>query len=600
MVGRTLPGLARAVILLAGLGLSACSGGGGGSDSPAPLPPPPSPPSQPGPSGEGTFETEAETARFLTQATFGPTSAEINALTGTSASAWFRREVSKRASHNLQYVLEYTMSERGRTSNGVNVSYEGNQSPTFSFWVNAIEADDQLRQRMAFALSEILVISHIESVELFDEPVSVADYQDILIDNAFGNFRELLEDVTYSPAMAEWLTYLRNKKADERTGRMPDENYAREVMQLFTIGLVELNQDGTERTDAAGEHIPTYSNEDVVGLARVFTGLSVANERFDKGFHEAPLASLYSRLQIWPEHHSQREKAFLGTVIPENTPAEQSIATALDTLYEHPNLPPFFSRQLIQRFITSDPSPAYVERVADAFASGRYTLPDGSSVGDGRRGSLEATLAAVLFDSEARSETARNRSDFGKIREPILRFTGWARAFDAGDIRPEDSPLLWNTGSAQALAQAPYKSPSVFNFYRPGYVAPGTESGAAGMTVPELQIVNASSTAGYTNFMSYFALAYPRNAREPLEATSFIPDYREERQLAGSPAALVDHLSLVLAYDSLLPATRTNIVEAIDEVPLTSQYDPDYDGELMRIGLATLMVMTSPEYLVQR
>lgn len=597
MVVRTLPGLARAVILLAGLCLSACSGGGGGSDSPAPVP---SPPSQPSPSGDDVFEKEAETARFLTQATFGPTAAEINSLTGSSASDWFRREVSKSPSHNLQYVLEYTMSDRGRTSNGVNVSYEGNQSPTFSFWVNAIEADDQLRQRMAFALSEILVVSHIETVELFDEPVSVADYQDILVDNAFGNFRELLEDVTYSPAMAEWLTYLRNKKADEATGRMPDENYAREVMQLFTIGLVELNQDGTERTDPSGEAIPTYSNEDVVGLARVFTGLSVANERFDKGFHEAPLASLYSRLQIWPEYHSQREKAFLGTVIPENTGAEESIATALDTLYNHPNLPPFFSRQLIQRFITSDPTPAYVERVADAFAAGTYTLPDGTSVGDGRRGSLEATIAAVLFDSEARSEAARNRSDFGKVREPVLRFASWARAFNAGDIRPEDSPLLWNTGSAQALAQAPYKSPSVFNFYRPGYIAPGTESGAAGMTVPELQIVNASSTAGYTNFMSYFALAYPSDAREPLEATSFIPDYLEERQLAGDPQALVDHLSLVLAYDSILPATRTNIVEAIDEIPLTSQFDDEYDGELMRIGMATLMVMTSPEYLVQR
>ncbi|MCI4645791.1 MAG: DUF1800 domain-containing protein [Hyphomonadaceae bacterium] len=584
----SMPKSARAVIVLSGIFLSACSGGGGSSSPAAPSTP----------QDAGTFSTEAETARFLTQATFGPTPEQISSLTGTSASDWIRREFRKSPSRNLQYVLEYTRSERGTNDSG-NINYEGKQSPSFSFWVNAVEADDQLRQRMAFALSEILVISHGEGGNLFDLPVPVADYQDILVDNAFGNYRELLEDVTYSPAMAIWLTYLRNRKANN-SGRMPDENYAREVMQLFTIGLVELNPDGTARSGTSGEPIQTYDNSDVVGLAKVFTGLSIDQESFWRGFKDAPIDAQFSRLKLFPEYHSEVEKAFLGTVIPENTSGEESISAALDALFNHENLPPFVSRQLIQRFVTSDPSPAYVQRVAEAFIGGSYQLPDGSRVGDGRRGSLEATIAAVLFDDEARGASARARNDFGKIREPILRFTSWARAFDAGDVRPQDSPLLWNTGAPQMLGQHPYKSPSVFNFYRPGYVAPGTESGAAGLTVPELQITNASSVAGYTNFMTFYAFAYAANDRDPEEATSFIPDYGDERLMADDPQALVDHLSLVLAYDALPSPTRQTIVEAIDQIPLTSEYDDEYDGELMRISLATLMVMTSPEYIVQR
>ncbi|MHA7873286.1 MAG: DUF1800 family protein, partial [Hyphococcus sp.] len=316
--------------------------------------------------------------------------------------------------------------------------------------------------------------------------------------------------------------------------------------------------------------------------------------------------ALYSPMQIFPAFHSDLEKSFLGTTIPPGTNAATSIDMALDALFNHPNVGPFLGRQLIQRFVTSDPSPAYVARVAAAFDTGSYALPNGVVVGDGRRGDLSATLAAVLFDTEARSETSRNANDFGKLREPIVRFVQWARAFNAGSVTPEYTLQLWDTGSADQLGQHPYRSPSVFNFYRPGYIAVGTESGNAGLTVPELQIVNANAIAGYANFMSFFIFEYGQYAVDnSLVAgadarASFRPDYSAERALADNPAALVDRLDSLLTYNSMSGETRSLIIDTLENIPLTYDFDPDYDGALLRVQTAVLMAMTSPDYLVQR
>ncbi|MEM1262849.1 MAG: DUF1800 domain-containing protein [Pseudomonadota bacterium] len=605
--------------------VSGCGGGGDGaaalepppsaSPPPAPTPPTPAPPADPPPpapppaplppSTESTFATESTTARFLTQATFGPTPADVSRLTGTSAAAWVRAEIAKPASLLMPPLRQYraTLPDNDRP-------FLLAETTTFNFWKNAIAGDDQLRQRMAFALSQILVVSNAGGEVLTDIPDGVAYFEDVLITHAFGNYRELLEAVTYAPAMGYYLTYLGNQRADPVTGRMPDENYAREILQLFTIGLVELNPDGTERLDSNGRPVETYSNRDVTGLAKVFTGLDIQYEG-PGGFEDSVQASWSRPMEIDESIHSADSKAFLGTTIPPATPAAASIDLALDAIFAHPNVAPFVGRQLIQRFTTSNPSPAYVQRVAAVFEAGVITLPDGSQLGTGRRGDLGATLAAILFDAEARDPQALTSDRFGKVREPVIRFTNWARAFNVGTITPELTPRLWSTEDPGSLAQHPYRSPSVFNFFRPGYVAPGSESAAAGLVAPELQLVNASSTAGYANFISDFALGERTAADvaglreiftdegallDPNGAlTSFLPDYTAELAVADNATQLIDLLDRKLTYSSMSTATKAALVQTVSSLPAG-----DAAARQDRVALAISLAMMTPDYLVQR
>lgn len=604
------------------LTLAGCGGGGGGGSSTTPLPEPPPlagpPPNPMDPAPAPTpvpnpapapdpdmpaFASTQSTARFLTQATFGPSLSDINALTGTEASAWFLRQIQEEPSYLLPVVDE--LMNLDDDDEGAPLAGE---ATTFGFWRSAIAGADQLRQRMAFALSEILVVSNGGGELLTDVPEAVAYYQDRLIEHALGNYRDLLEDVTYSPAMGYYLTYMGSEKGDPVTGRMPDENYARELMQLFTIGVVELNADGTPRLDAAGQPIETYDNSDVTGLARVFTGLDVDPEYFfadeDEGL---PLGYAFP-MAVYTERHSALEKAFLNTVIPENTPAGQSITLALDHIFAHPNVAPFVSRQLIQRLVSSNPTPAYTARVAAAFEAGSYRLPSGARVGDGRRGDLAATAAAILFDAEARTLAG---VEGGKIREPILRFTHWARAFQVREVTPEYRDTLWDTSSPLDLGQHPYRAPSVFNFFRPGHIAQGSLTGERGLNAPELQIVNASTVPGFANFMFDFIFfegedvdveelqeffdedGYPLDANRARD--SFDPDYSAEAALADSPAALVDRLDLLLTYGTLSPDTRAQIVELLEQLPAEEPWE-----RVDVARFAVFMMMTSPDYLVQR
>ena len=522
----------------------------------APQPPPPPPP--PATQGDSGFATQESTSRLLTQATFGPTTEDISALTGTSASQWLVQEFAKPASLNLNWVVNYMDLPNSRTVDGY-INDRGGEAPTYSFWINAITADDQLRQRVAYALSQIIVVSHHETASAtYNRPRAVAYYQDILTRNAFGNYRDILEEITYSPAMGLYLTYYQSQKEDPATQRMPDENYAREIMQLFTIGLNELNHDGTVKTGGDGQPIPTYDNTDVTGLAKVFTGLSLDSADFFDSIWNLPESLQSTPMKVFPEYHSTSEKSFLGTTIPAGTSGTQSIEIALDTLFQHPNLGPFISRQMIQRMVTSDPSPAYVGRVTTAFETGRYTLPDGTAIGDGKRGNMQTMVAAILMDAEARSDEMLAFDTFGKIREPAIRFAQWARAFDASGVTPQNSFDPYDPTTRAELGQEPYKSPSVFNFYRPGYVAPGSATGAAGMTVPELQITNSSTLVGYANFMAHFAFAEALNGNDQ-HSSSFIPDYTDERALANDPAALVDHLDMLLASGQLTDTPRTTL-----------------------------------------
>ncbi len=566
----TLHGNSRVAVVSAvfALCISACSGSS--EDGPAPLTPPPSPPVT-------AAITAEDASRFLNQATFGATSTEISRLQSVGYSQWLLDEFAKPQESLLQSVL---LVEASGAEAGQNELSE-------TFWTRAIVGDDQLRQRIGYALSQILVASYSDGA-LAERPVAMANYMDMMSSGAFGNFRQTLENITYSPAMAIWLTYLQNQKADADSEVVPDENYAREIMQLFTIGTLELTPNGQVRLNG-GEPIETYDNVDVTEMAKVFTGLSWAERSQFLGNPDSIRAE-YLPLVMFEEEHSTEAKSFLGTTIPANTPGNQSIAIALDTLVNHSNIPAFISRQLIQRLVTSNPSPAYVGRVADAFRSGRYTLPDGRVAGGGGRGDMRAVVAAILLDDEARNATTAAGATFGKLREPVIRFTHWARAFGVTRTRVAMIEALRDTRAPNRLNQQAYRSPSVFNFYRPGFVAPGTESAAAGLVAPELQITTAASVTGYANFMDDFIVNEDNRS-------NFAPDYSNELALAGDPAALVDHLDLLLTSGALSANTRARIISAVNAINSDSG---QFDRDQLRVRTAVLFFLTSSDYIISR
>ena len=575
------------------LGAAACTGGEGDPAAPTNAAPPAPPVSSTPPPSESLTMTES--AVLLTQATFGATTSSVSSLENNSASEWYVAQLNMTPTSHLANVLAQLPNGTVFDDSGDRIR-DAEDAATNSFWEAAISADDQLRQRMAYALSQIIVTSGGGGSPFRDRPHTQAAYMDILVNNAFGNYRELLEDITYSVAMAEYLTYLRNQKGNPSTGRVPDENYARELMQLFAIGLVELNPDGTPRL-VNGEEVETYTNEDVTGLARVFTGLSFNAPNFNSRERERAADALYTPLIMFDDRHSELEKTFLGTTIPANTAGVQSIDLALDAIFAHPNVAPFVSRQLIQRFITSNPPPEYVGRVAAAFEAGSFTLPNGTAVGDGRRGDLAATLAAILFDNYARDAALRAADDYGKIREPALRFIQWARAFKVNSADASDERALRDTSGTDSLGQHPFRAPSVFNFYRPGFVAPGTATGNANITAPELQITNAASSVGYANFMTdYIFVEAPTISRSGRSA--FLPDYSDEIFLAEDAVALIDHLDTLLTNGSLAPESKARMVEIINEVPVeAASRGASLDK---RAQLAVLLVMTTPEYIIQQ
>lgn len=570
--------IVSAAALAFALTLAGCSGGGGsdsggGTPPVGTSPPPPPPPPQ---KVSTELETSTEAARFMMQASFGASLEDLDGMVGGHADTWVANELRKPRTDYLQSVLAAVAADAPKQY----------RLTSDNAWQAMMTSDDVLRQRMVFALSQILVVS---DREFGDGPIPVAYYQDILSQHAFGNYRDLLQDITYSPTMARYLTYLRNQKGDPKTGRMPDENYARELLQLFTIGLVELNMDGTPKTNGQVE-IETFDNDDIIGLARVFTGLSYKGEKFWDRDDDAQ----YQPLQMFEDRHSTLEKTFLGTTIPENTPGNETITQALDAIFEHPNVAPFVSRQLIQRFTSSDPAPAYVRRVAQAFETGRYISPNDVEFGTGQRGDLSATIAAILLDESVHGDTEDTGNRVGKVREPILKYVQWVHNFDVSAANATDEWRLGDTSNpADRLNQHPFRSPSVFNFYRPGYVAPGTRSGEAGLTTPEYQIVNEGAALGYINFMTDFA--FDRTNAGEGDSDHFLPDYSSELALVNDPVALVDHLDLLMTAGQMSDAEKTAIADTVETLEITRESD-----EIKRVYIAVTLVASSPSYAVIR
>lgn len=558
-------GIALTLLLL----LCACGGGKGGSSAPEV-------------SVAGEKVNEQEASRFLAQASFGANEKSINDVVSTNVETWIERQFNKPQTLHLSYV-DALKAE----------SATENERQFFeSFWGQAIAGDDQLRQRVAFALSQIYVVSF--NGTLASKSRTIASYYDMLGRNAFGNARTLLEDVSLHPAMGRYLSHLKNQKEDTSKGRMPDENYARELMQLFTIGLYELNLDGSVKLGSNNKPIETYSNDDITGLAKVFTGWSYAgadksNTRFAGGNADPNRDVL--PMQSYPQYHSTSAKSFLGVTIGAQSSAdpEASLKVALDTLFNHPNFPPFLSKQLIQRLVTSNPSPAYVERVATVFKSNSA----------GVRGDMKSVIRAILLDSEARNASMAQNASFGKVREPILRLAHWARAFAA--TSPSGRYAINNTDSeTSSIGQSPMRSPSVFNYYRPAYVPPNSSVADHNLVAPEMQISNESSVAAYVNTMQS---VIPNG----LSMTTGITDDRLKANydnliaLTDNPALLVDKLNLWLMANAMTSATRTQIINAVSAVTISSTNATSAaNARKNRVYLAILLAMACPEYLVQK
>lgn len=542
--------------------------------------------------GQGFLPNEIAASRFLAQATLGADFESIMAMSQMSFPEWLD---SQFMTPKLIDVLQYTQDI---TAEAVDSTFAvgGNPNdiqPQMWFWHSAwwqyiMSSPDVLRARVGLALSEIFVVSEVP--ELYDVPLALASYYDMLLDNAFGNFRDLLHDVTYHPAMGIYLTHMNNPKSDSTLNRFPDENYAREVMQLFTIGLYQLNPDGTRQLDSLGNPIPTYDNEDIQQFAKIYTGLTWGDAY---AFGQNPLSELsyIQPMQMKNAWHEPGPKTLLnGTVVPARNPinGNADIQDALDNLFNHPNVGPFIGRLLIQRLVTSNPSPEYIGRVAAAF----------NNNGQGVRGDMKAVVRAILLDPEARDCALVYDPYRGMLREPITRWTHLCRAFNAfsqrGVYRNDMDDFYQNT------FQRPLGSPSVFNFFSPDYVPIGPIDGA-GLVAPEFQITNSVTIVGYANRLHSWIM----NQNQVMEYRDIFSgewnndkyvnlNLAEEMQLDDTADVdeLLERLNLILFHGQMTWDTRDRIRAALVQVP-NSNFD-------IRIRMGIFLSMISPDYLIFR
>jgi uncharacterized protein (DUF1800 family) len=577
-----------AVLLL----LASCGGGGGGSSSSptstVAAPPPIS---------------KAEAYRFLNQATFGATETDATTLIGlgdssTGYSRWIDSQIIREPSLLLPAV---ETAYPNPVPQGFNVG-SLNAVRLERWFANVLQGDDQLRQRVAFALSEIFVVSQVGA--LLNLPNATASFHDMLARNAFGNFRVLLEDVTLHPAMGVYLSMLGNQKAVTGTNLRPDENYAREMMQLFSIGLVELNMDGSIRTDAGGQAIPTYKQNVIEGFSRVFTGwkwdcpstlpaCTFANTRPQV----APVLG-YNQvkpMRLFTEQHETGSKlvlsypgaALTNATIPAGQTGTKDLQDALDNVFNHPNVAPFISKQLIQKLVTSNPSPAYIRRVAERF----------NNDGNGNRGNLEAVVRAILLDPEARSTPSGNAA--GKLKEPLLRLTQFWRAYDATSRSGKLGAAGNFSGGASAVfGQAQGSAPSVFNFFSPFYAPPG-EIADAGRVAPEMQLATEYLNTQIANFFWTQALSRTHNATNLGVDVMYI-NTSAELLVAADSEALINRVAerLLGGAAQMSVELKAQAKAQIDRtvVPTTNP------GTALatRTADAIFFVVTSPEFALQR
>jgi uncharacterized protein (DUF1800 family) len=534
--------------------------------------------------------SDAQAARFLTQASFGPTEAEIARLRALGYHAWLDEQFDLPATRHLPYLM--TLEDAG-----VDV-YQIHREE--AWWLHSLTAPDQLRQRVAFALSELLVISD-QNGDVGSTPKGMANYYDMLLDGAFGNYRELLEEATLSPIMGVYLSMFKNRKPDDVLNIRPDENYAREIMQLFSIGLVQLAPDGTPVL-VGGQPVPTYDQDTIRGFAHVFTGWNWANcPRTDGGqwweWEWCPIGPVpwpepgwdvgwVLPMQAWDSYHaSEGDKQLLvypgvaldEGILPAGGTAHSDLQAALDNLFAHPNVAPFIARHLIKRLVTSNPSPAYVGRVAAAFADN----------GLGTRGDMGATVTAVLLDPEARTVPSL-AGNGGKLREPLLRVAHLWRLLDA---RADDGRFReWNI--EYRLGQAPLRSPTVFNFFLPDYRPPG-ELSDLGLDAPEFQITTDTFVASVANDLGG-RVFWRWRGMPGQNPEDIVVDLAPELPFAADPVRLVDRYDLLFMNRTMSDFMFDTLVDYLQGL------DDDNEGLRARVQNAVWLIQSSPEYAIER
>lgn len=518
---------------------------------------------------------EQQSARFLTQATLGPNPTLINEVALLGPEAWIEAQFNQPVGL-LQPLVEAYIEELEEDEDGFYATF------SWAWWQQAMTSPDVLRQRIAFALSEIFVISQ-ENDELGEFPDGVANYYDMLLRNSFGNFRDLLLDVSLHPAMGFYLSHVRNRKTNIAENRFPDENYAREIMQLFSIGLFELNQDGSRKLDADGNPIPTYGNEEITQMAKVFTGLtyaglSVNHEEFLYGepHYTEPMVMFEF------EHEISDKKLLNGFTIYAGQTGMKDIESAVDHLFNHGNVGPFIGHKLIQRLVKSNPSPEYISRVSAAF----------NDNGEGVRGDMKAVIKAILLDPEARDTSFMNDPTHGMLREPFVRYVHLLRALDTQST----TGTYKNNGyyTNHVLKQYPMKSPSVFNFFLPNHQPLGP-IGDAGLVAPEFQITTSVSAITGINFMNtvtwgqYVMEVSEEEGNEDEMTISF--DIEDAENLVGNPDALIDYLDLLLTYGTMSEQMRQVVKTGMA---------PFEDEPMYQVFAALYLITISPDYAVMK
>ncbi|NOQ75853.1 MAG: DUF1800 family protein [Crocinitomix sp.] len=540
--------------------------------------------------GAGLEAKQMEAVRFLSQATFGADPELTDYVAEIGIESWIDEQFAIQPNYLapsineiFQTTFETFLAEGGDSldfttrPNWVHLDY--------AWWDNTIKGKDLLRQRMAYALSEIVVISAESTLGSYGEALGV--YYDILIENAFGNYRDILDDVTRNVAMGTYLSHLRNAKTDTVNNTNPDENYAREIMQLFSIGLYELNQDGTLKLDGDGNSIPTYNNEDIKEFAKVFTGFGIGG-RIDTSeatfTNSIYIADVTLPMKMWDEKHEPGEKHLLnGYVIADGQTGDEDVSDALDHLFNHENVPPFIATRLIQHFVKSNPTPEYVSEISAVFIDN----------GAGIRGDLGAVLKAILLHPEARTCEWINDAAQGKLREPILRYTTVARHF--GGFSPYDN-RFWNYSYnfKSDVDQHPLHSPTVFNFFSPGF-SPNGEISDAGLIAPVFEIHNSRTGINYANWVYYWVeyeyLLACRSSDVPEDNDNVVgTNMTRLYEYAKDADALLDQLDLFLCHGQLTERTRGIIKETLLEYP------PTVTGLTERIQLASYLILISPDY----
>lgn len=513
-----------------------------------------------------------DAARLLDQATFGVTQTDVSHVQAVGVQKYLQEQMALPAT---LYSIPYAALPMPPTCtfNSTDPVVTLCARETYSayplqrqFFQRALTAPDQLRQRVAFALSQIFVVSDRD----FYPTYAMADYQNMLARDAFGNFRTLIEDVTLNPVMGKYLDMANNDKSNPARGTTPNENYAREILQLFSIGLVQLRADGSVINDGGGNPLPTYDQNVIEGFAYLFTGwtyppMTGATSKWNNpGNYGAPMVSFAA-------HHETGTKLLLnGTTVPAGQTPDQDLKVALDTIFNHPNVGPFIGRQLIQHLVTSNPSPAYVARISAVFANN----------GHGVRGDLGAVVTAILTDTEARGDQATTQS-FGKLREPALLLTAPLRALGG----QTDGVAL--EAIANVMGQPIYAPPTVFNFFPPSYQIPGSAN-----LGPEFFIDDAATSLTYTNHINQLILhsgySPVSNVANSTGTTLSLASYAA----ITDPGAMIDQLNTVLMHGSLSAPARTAILAAVNAVPSTNP--------LGRAQTAAYLLLSSGQYRVER